>query len=991
MTITPARSTFVTLFALSGFTGLIYESIWTHYLKLFLGHAAYAQSLVLAIFMGGMAVGAWWVSRTTGRWINLIRCYAIVEAIIGLAALGFHDIFTQFLNFSLGSAVPVLAEPVPIELYRWGTAALLILPQSILLGMTFPLMAGGIIRRFPEESGRDLALLYFSNSLGAAMGALASGFWLIAWVGLPGTIRLAGALNLLIAIVAAWLARSSEPPPPRLAAAMPAAGEAGALGRLLIAGAFFTGAASFIYEIAWIRMLSLVMGTTFHSFELMLSAFITGLALGGLWIRKRIDRLEAPIAFLGYVQLAMAVLAVTTLFLYNHTYLWMEWALERLGTSDTDYALFNLGCHAIAFVIMLPATFCAGMTLPLFTHVLLRGGHGERSIGKIYSANTLGSIAGVLFAVHIGLPNLGLKLLMGVGALVDLALGVVLLRCSRPVFRPVYSLCSLAALAAVAGTIHLVTLDIQKMSQGIYLRRDSVKERSNFIVEYYRDGKTATITTLGLEDQPILTIATNGKAEAGVVLDLSIDPTADESTMVMAAGLPLALKPDARTAANIGFGSGLTTHALLAHPGLESVDTIEIEPAMVEAAKGFMSRVHNTYNDPRSHIHIEDAKTWFARAQRRFDIIVSEPSNPWVSGVSSLFSAEFYQYIRDYLSEDGILVQWLQLYEFNDDLLARVLAALAQHFSEYVIYSCSSSDILIVAPRNGTIPKLSAAPFDIPDLRREMAFVGLRGPQDLEIRRIGSSKTLGPYFALINREPNSDYYPFLELEAPRSRFKRERAAAVLQMHLASVPILELIDAPTTRWWFERPAVSIDPNIPRTAAIALAQGIRSSLLAGENLLDEEQKESVPWLADVFDVAKQCGWNSSGYDADLYALAYYTLAHLTPAEHEELWLNPSWTCALAGPQIELLRAVALRQASKMLELGLRDLDSARVDDIFWNRFAFLAAISGAKALGNEEKLSEIWDQFLTGLYPDDNLPHYLLLVAPRSELSKLSPHL
>ena len=986
MKIIPARWMFVTLFALSGFTGLIYESIWTHYLKLFLGHAAYAQSLVLAIFMGGMAIGAWWISRTTGRWVNLVRCYALVEAIIGLAALGFHEIFTGFLDFSLDTAIPALADPLMIELYRWGTAALLILPQSILLGMTFPLMAGGIIRRFPQESGRDLALLYFSNSLGAALGALASGFWLIAWVGLPGTIRLAGVINLLLAVAVAWLARAPEPSP-RPATATPEDAK-GAVVRILVAGAFFTGAASFIYEIAWIRMLSLVLGTTFHSFELMLSAFITGLALGGLWIRKRIDHIKNPMAFLGFVQLAMATLAMATLTLYEHTHLWMAWMLERLGTSDTDYVLFNLGGHVIAFVIMLPATFCAGMTLPLFTHVLLRRGHGERSIGWIYSANTLGSITGVLFAVHIGLPWLGLKLLLGTGALVDLLLGVVLLRLARPTFVPLYSLCSLAATVVVAGVIHVVTLDPMKISLGVYARRD--RDLDTFEIVYYRDGKTATISTYRSNKDSSLAIATNGKVEAGVLLDPSSGSSLDEITMVMAAGLPLALNPDARTVANIGFGSGLTTHALLAYPGLERVDTIEIEPAMIDAAKGFMNRVYLAYQDPRSHFHIEDAKTWFARTQRRFDIIISEPSNPWVSGVSSLFSAEFYRHIRSYLSADGLLVQWLNLYEFNDSLMAQVLSALGLHFTNYEIYATNSADILIVAPRNGIIPELEAEPFNIPSMRYELAHVGLAGPQDLEIRRIGSRKNLAPLFALLSNQPNSDYYPTLELEGPRARFKQESAVSLSSLNLAPVPIMEMIDAPA-QWWHEHPVLTT-PHHPRIAVIALAQGIRGSLLAGENLLDEEQlvggdllneeqQQFISRLTEIIERAARCDWALPEYDESLHELAHYTLPFLTPAEQEELWLAPSWTCALAGPQIELQRAVALRSARDMLAIGVRELETARVDDVFWNQFAFLAALTGARALGREQELTELWDKYVSSLFPDGDFDPYVLLLAPR----------
>src|SRR5690606_12826790 len=171
----------------------------------------------------------------------------------------------------------------------------------------------------------------------------------------------------------------------------------------------------------------------------------------------------------------------------------------------------------------------------------------------------------------------------------------------------------------------------------------------------------------------------------------------DEITMVMAAAVPLAHKPDARTVANIGLGSGLTTHALLADPLIERVDSIEIESAMVRAARGFGERVARTFADPRSRIHIEDAKTFFSLRNERYDVIVAEPSNPWVSGVASLFSEEFYRTLPRYLTADGIFVQWLQLYEFNDSLALSVLKALSQHFSDYAIYNTDNLNALIVA------------------------------------------------------------------------------------------------------------------------------------------------------------------------------------------------------------------------------------------------------------------------------------------------------
>lgn len=207
-----SRQGLLALFVLSGFAGLIYQSIWSHYLGLFLGHAAYAQALVLAIFMGGMALGAAWIGRAGLRWRNLIRAYALIEAAIGCLGLLFHGIFTGVMALSYDWLIPSLGSPWAIDLARWTIATLLILPQTILLGMTFPLMSAGLIRRFPGRAGRLLGGLYFTNSMGAAIGALAAVFVPLPWVGLPGAMVAAGSLNWRAVAALAWrLAREPEP------------------------------------------------------------------------------------------------------------------------------------------------------------------------------------------------------------------------------------------------------------------------------------------------------------------------------------------------------------------------------------------------------------------------------------------------------------------------------------------------------------------------------------------------------------------------------------------------------------------------------------------------------------------------------------------------------------------------------------------------------------------------------------------------------------
>ena len=778
------------IFTASGFAGLIYESIWSHYLKLFLGHAAYAQTLVLAIFMGGMAIGAWAASRLSPGWRDLILAYVLVEAAIGVAALFFHAMFVSATQWAFSEVIPALGSPAAIHIFKWSLAALMILPQSVLLGMTFPLMSGGLLRVRPSRSGYVVAMLYFANSLGAGLGVLTAGFHLIAAAGLPGTLAAAAVLNLGVAAAAMLLPRGTvAAPPPQ---AQPRRSPAGVpQHRLLLAVAAFTGMSSFMYEIGWIRMLALVLGSSTHAFELMLSAFIFGLAFGGLWIRRRIDAAGDCVRLLGIVQLVMGGCALATLPVYAASFGWMQTALGMLGTTEDAYTAFNLVSHAIALAVMFPAAFCAGMTLPLITVSLLRHGVGERAVGQVYGANTLGAIVGVLIAVHIGLPLLGLKGLIVAGAAIDLALGVLLLGLgTAPRLRLYRSAAALASVVAILGTLLVVHLDAHDMASGVYRWGSRLnKARDQVLVQM--DGKTATISVTS--DGQALSVRTNGKSDGGVRIDGG-EPFADEMTMTFLGALPQFLAPEARNVANIGFGTGITTHVLLGSRRLESVDTVEIEPAVVQASTMYLGRFNaRAAQDPRSRIHFEDAKTYFSSRPARYDVIISEPSNPWVSGVASLFTTEFYRDVRRYLKDDGLLLQWIQLYETSPALLATVVAAIEENFAHYELWMASQGDLVIVATNRKAMPRLDAAAFDSPELRADLKRFRIASVDDMLLHRLGTGQALSPYFAAFGAQANSDFFPMLDLNAARARFMRTDAYEVPGLAQAGLPVLALFD------------------------------------------------------------------------------------------------------------------------------------------------------------------------------------------------------
>lgn len=969
-------SIFFVFFAISGFTGLIYESIWSHYLKLFLGHAAYAQALVLTIFMGGMALGAYLTSRLSSRWKNLLLVYAIVEIVIGCFGIVFHPLFQSVLSVSYEDIIPTLASPGLVHIYKWSIGTLIILPQSILLGMTFPLMSNGILRCFPNTPGRTLGMLYFTNSIGAAIGVLFSGFYLIKMVGLPGTVLTAGIINILLAIVVYGVAKDRTGQPYTLVQSSVLKSPT-----VILLAAFITGAASFIYEISWLRMLSMVLGASTHAFELMLSAFITGLAFGGLWIRRKIDSLANPVMTTGYVQISMGIMALLTLPLYHYSFDLMSFFMSSLQRNDTGYQLFTLSSHLICLLIMLPATFCAGMTLPLFTFLLLGQGHGEKSIGQIYASNTLGAIAGIIFTIFIGMPILGLKGAILFACGLDIVLGLFLLSRAKLTSKRPFLSCAVVAGVAMGTMVLAFDLDKLKMSSGVF-RTGVTLHAENTQVLFHKDAKTASVSVLDVNGT--VSIITNGKPDASIFMGNEDRVTGDESTMIFAGALPIAIYPDAKLVANIGMGSGLTTHTLLGWPSIERVDTIEIESAMVEGAQHFRPRVEKAYTDPRSNIHIEDAKTYFSSHQNKYDIIISEPSNPWVSGTASLFTDEFYHHIIHYMSDDGLFVQWIQGYETNSLLLISVLKSLHNNFYDFKLYAPNNVDLFIVASKNRAVGNVSDAVFDGGEMEWSLTSIGINNLQDINTFFIADKRILTPFMDGYNLSPNSDYFPYLDLNATRARFKGENIFDFIGIRKNMIPVIDLL-------------ANIDNSRlePTNASGKNRNHVNSMTHQAQNLLHAVHDmgdidvsnmniSDVGKFRRMVSLAKNC--QSIDFPMlwidEINTLATLTMAYLTEDELQTLWdaITPKCADGLNENQwnwLAFMRALSQRDSEKIASSAAVLLEQGDDWDVPKRRSLLTAQATALVKLEKFQLAKQLLNEHVD-LYEGEAIPLILMIL-------------
>lgn len=977
------------LFFLSGISGLVYESLWSRYLKLFVGSAATAQILVLALFMGGMSLGSLLAGRMSARIKRPVLAYGAVEGLVGLYALAFPTLYAGVTRLCYDTLFPAVGGG-GVGVVKWTAAALLIIVPCTLLGTTFPLMSVGILRRDRERSGEILSFLYFSNSFGASLGALVTGFFLVPRLGLPGTLAAAAALNLGIAAVCLRERKRDADAPiaeAELAEADDAEdgeseedesevapeGERRSLLVLMLAIAMGTGLSSFMYEIGWIRMLSMVLGSATHSFEVMLSVFVLGLALGGLWVRKRMDKFERPELTLGLVQLFMGVAAVATIPLYRAAVsgvggvFWLS--REYLDDERTLglWVLFNVARYLICLIIMLPATFCAGMTLPLVTHVLLRRGHPEASVGRVYGVNTLGAIIGAVSAGLILLPLIGLKAVIVIGAMIDMVLGVWIvvrenkLRPSPQVKKLIRSTTLATVSTAIIG-FGIFDVNPRNLASGVF-RRGTVEMHEDYEVLLHEDGRTATVTVTHDTARPgYHTLFTNGKPDASIRTirwpegrERHEGPVmaGDEPTQLLIGIIPLMARPDATEAAAIGMGSGVSSHTLLASPTLERLDTIEIEPFMAEGAKLFHPINRRTFEDPRSHIIFNDAKAYFAAAEAKYDIVVSEPSNPWVAGVSSLFTVEFYDEISRYLKDDGLLCQWMHGYELSDALLLSVFAALDSRFPDYRVYRVGNRDWLILASKQEDgVGKLHGEVLDgWPDLAAEAALLGIHDQSQIDALLVANDELLRPYLADI--QPNTDAHPVLDSGAEKARFFRRSAEAMLELRFLPLPIAEIMGGLDRRFYTER--------IPdrRTKDHVLEEPERALFLM--RLFEDDDRAGYTGSAAIGSYFTQRDNLKAQPGETLTAKAwldsvygvYYETAPWIDLASTPFWaevLDTARSDAVTPPVrrgVELFDAVARRDGEAMVELAMVELESE--DSVIHNRILALAAALGMVSEG------------------------------------------
>lgn len=801
---------FQVLFFLSGVAGLVHESLWARYLGLLLGHAAYGQVLTLVVYMGGIGLGSHLAARWLARMRDPLRTYVHVEIGIAIFGLVFHPLFLFLRDTLLDSGILAGRSMGFSTVVAVLTGSVATLPPAILLGMTFPLAAGGLMR-LARDGGRDsIARLYFGNSLGASCGAIAASYLLIPALGTHGSLRFAAFMNLLAAL-GAWLvvralalpaATIQEDPEPE-ATGGPWSGETSPrnsavpmgtdpvapeappaavprtesvqppdrLTWIVLAVALGTGLSSFLYEIGWIRYLALLIGSSTHAFDLMIGAFVFGLALGALYIHRHPPR--RPLVALLVAQAAMAACALVPVLAYAPFFRATNQLNKILVRSLEAWPFHAFSQFVFAAAVMLPAAFFAGMTLPLATRFLCERHRDETYTGKVYAWNTLGAILGAASGSLLFMPLLGFTRLVALGATIDLLLALVLLAWVSGRRWLVFPSIAVAAALVVAGWA--LEPDNHLVVAGAY-RGNRVMLPTTKI--HRLDGRTATVSVQ--EIGTLVSVRTNGKPDAS--LDRAQPARArlsDELTQNLAAWVARVYVHRPWEGALIGLGSGMTAHRMLGDPRVTHLDGIEIEKAMWEQSTWFRPFNRRIHEDPRFAIHFLDARIFFATRENPYDVIVSEPSNPWVAGVSSLFTREFYREVKRHLASDGVFVQWLHTYEFEDGLLLSIMAALAAEFPHLRLHFVPTTQDMVIVASAGPL-RADDANLANPEDSLELLRFRMRRDDVTRGTLLWTEKTILPL--VEGRQQNSEFRPLVDGRAEQAFYAKHNSRIVPRTH-----------------------------------------------------------------------------------------------------------------------------------------------------------------------------------------------------------------
>jgi len=781
--------TLYAIFFLSGATGLVYEVIWVRLTGLVFGNTSHAIAVVLGAFMAGLALGSWMLGRYADRVPGALRLYGTLEIGIGITAALVPFVFRSLHSVYWALTPSIQGIPGGSVLLRFLTSFAVLLVPTFLMGGTLPVLAK-FFTQTAKEVQQKVGLLYALNTFGAAFGTLIAALLFIPRFGNIRTTLFIAVVNVGIGIFAILLSsRWSQASSPEEASESVVEDEAvdsttGGLVLLTLAGSGFV---SMLYEVAWTRALTAMIGSSTYAFSIMLVTFLVGIAAGSS-IASRL-RAFTGLRLLGWAQLGVAAGGLIFLMGYNVAPLVVVGALRALFYS---FPAMLVTQFVVCAFLMIVATICMGATIPIASQIYssrikLLG----RSIGNIYSVNTLGAIAGSLIAGFVLVPLIGTERTVLAGVFFNAAMAALIL--SAPKASRKRDLVRLSAVALLLLATFSMKGKVfwapESLDQGIIVYAKMLEAHPEYTIDehyidtdvvYFKEGNNATISARRGEDY--VGLRTNGKVDASNKDDMT--------TQLMIGFLPFLYHSSPKSAMIIGYGSGVTVGAAATFSEVEAIDCLEIEPAVVGAAPVFSSINRKSFENPKVNIMYDDARNFMNVTRKQYDVIISEPSNPWIAGVASLFTSEFYDRAVQVLKPDGVFAQWVQLYELDPEDLRMILHEFQEKFPEVSAWN-SGGDLILIGtkqPQRLNMQRWIRLAEEDPSVANNLRqYMRSATPEGLLAYYVTSSEPIRKFAETSRR--NSDDHPLLEFHAPRELYRNTRDLNVELLYDSKIGLL----------------------------------------------------------------------------------------------------------------------------------------------------------------------------------------------------------
>lgn len=908
----PLRVLVTVCFLISGATGLVYQVVWVRLIGQVVGVSSLAISAVVATFLLGLGLGARVAGRVAGRVSRPLFAYGLLELGIGAMALAVPHLLsvlgTVYAPFGLGA----LHLPATFAL-----ALVLLLPPTLAMGATLPLLTRWYAQD-PATLGHDTGWLYAVNTTGAVAGAALAGFVLLPGLGQPLTIQLAAGANMVVGGVAALVGLRVALAPRRAVIHQPAAAQVPSADRRVLLAFALSGGAAMVQQVTWSRSFELFTGSTTYAFSLIVCAFIAGLAIGGHLMSHVVDRLRAPAAVLGWVNVGIACAGASLIPVIGELPVWMVEPLAARADSFVATQLFVLSCLAV--LVLLP-TVLMGATYPLAIRALVTDpARAPDTVGRAYSWNTIGAVLGSAGAGLLLVPALGLQDTLWLAVALNLVGAAVLLGPTGS--RLARCLAWTLPALGLAGILLAPDWNPRRMNLAPWLYASDLVDNPALLHQtlesgslvYHQEGRGATVTAIR-RSTGSLVLRVNGKTDASTYEDRMTQGTMGVLGPLLSEGRERVLM--------IGLGSGMSAAAALDHQ-IEHLTVAELLPEVAGAAKAFGPDLGMPLDDPRIDLRLVDGRQLLLYDDTRYDVIVSQPTNLFVSGMSGLFTVETFAAMSDRLAPGGVALVWCQGYLLGQEEFQTIVRSFVEVFPHATLWQGDPFDLILVA---GTAPLVMdadrlaervrglsgsraerwAALSSVADLQRYY----LMGPDAL--RALGGAGTL-----------HHDADPFLEFTAPRALYDdslsldlgalfaaRERlpltgAAATLEaeldVRLAAARGVERALASDDLADLDA-AFALDPAHPRLReqrSLALFRAGASSLQAGQLdralALAEESVLMAPERLPTWDLLARARASEAG---DL-TLSVRTLeaAVVVHAANPYAWLELARSRAAAG---------------------------------------------------------------------------------------------